>query len=65
MMLSMFHNIAGVADNMEVIRVMMSRDHAEKLADLICKLLDYTPNPETADIREPKPIAEDKTAKEG
>ena len=64
-LLSLFQDIVGVPDHMEVIRVMMTREHAEKLADLICKLLEYTPNPETADVVEPKPIAEDKTAKEG
>lgn len=64
-MLSMFQDIEGVATHMEAVRIMMTREHAEKLADLICKLLDYTPKPETANVRESKPIAEDKTAKEG
>lgn len=65
MLLSLFQDIPGAPDHMEVVRVTMTRDHAEKLADLVCKLLDYTPNPETANVEEPQPIAKDKTAKEG
>ena len=62
MLLSLFQDLPGVPDHIEVIRVTMTREHAEKIADLICNLLDYTPSPETAKVIEPNPITEDKTA---